>query len=1074
MRKRISAMLLVLAMVITTILSPLQAEAAQEKVSDYKVITPENYDESRSYPVVYIMPEDGYKMDNSGMVEKFQAAMKDGTSTDMIIVTPAFDEGTDLHAAMENLVAEVDANYKTIASAEGRAIVGTGVGGYLAYILGLTEKVVEVSEPSEDVTPTEEVEVTEDTEPATEEVEATEDTEPAAEEAEPAAEEVSPAAEEVSPAAEEAEPAAEEAAPAYTTLSAPNLFKYVASTRGDFVSDENQWYATYGDVYSYLNTMGSTVAGNFDKYLDAPVNDKYTDMENSSDDIGQLLIRFDKSGTAQEFTVRKGSYSNSFLEESVNRIAARLTSTMLANTVNGSVSLSTAALPGTVETAEAKYSVSAGRDFSTYATEEDVKIKISVLDSNTEEVLTTTETTGTLSAGKNIAGTADIKNIVNGASATVQLSVEILGVEKVLATTTLVRIQDNVIDGDYQYMDLMGEWYFNYVGYADVDVASLTVDEYSQWLQVQPALCRWSNGYGNISSDTVRAGIGSKYPTWSYYVGYGFDNYLTWGSGYYLKEFELPEGFDSEEFVISIGYVDDRCEVFLNGKRIAATGMDENGEPTGESTWAKYTCAEISKDDLVDGTNVLVVRAYNDGGTYGEGGWYDGPVALYSKEAFESENSVQSRFIESSFESEYIAKELGVEGTVENEFLVYLPEDYYETERYYPTMYLLHQFNSDHTSYITDDIDAIMDDAIKQAVIDGMIVIVPNSSEDSFWTGNWKKMITEELIPLVDAEYRTIDDARYRFTAGCSMGGQGAYGVGLTSPDYFSGAISFFGALNMARDESEDALKIAQNETEEYLKYYTMYFICGNKDSYGFGDPAIELHQILNSKGIEHGFFIENGGHDSPFYVPYFVDAIAYTRNNMYQSDEAVEKLMSGSYKVEDGNVYVTFEALDGIEEYFNLIPASTYTKDQNPDLNIPLVIEITQNGEVVYRAEIRDNDINAENLVWEYELTDVNSYVDLDAEYTVTYKAAIFDRVVELDSKTVNEEVIVDTDADVDTDVDADTDADVNTDVDADTSSEKTAEPVKTGDEAPVMMYAVVAAMAFVVAVIAFKKRRA
>ena len=63
-------MLLALAMVVTSVLPSLAVEAAQDKVSNYKVVLPENHVDTREYPVVYVMPEDGFKMDNSGMVEK--------------------------------------------------------------------------------------------------------------------------------------------------------------------------------------------------------------------------------------------------------------------------------------------------------------------------------------------------------------------------------------------------------------------------------------------------------------------------------------------------------------------------------------------------------------------------------------------------------------------------------------------------------------------------------------------------------------------------------------------------------------------------------------------------------------------------------------------------------------------------------------------------------------------------------------------------------------------------------------------------------------------------------------------
>ena len=139
-----------------------------------------------------------------------------------------------------------------------------------------------------------------------------------------------------------------------------------------------------------------------------------------------------------------------------------------------------------------------------------------------------------------------------------------------------------------------------------------------------------------------------------------------------------------------------------------------------------------------------------------------------------------------------------------------------------------------------------------------VIVVMPNSSEESWWRGEWERLVTDELIPLIDAKYRTIDDARFRLTAGCSMGGQGAYGLALRHPERFSGAVSFFGAFSYGGASSPNA--IAAAESGDYLRGFALYFICGNQDNYGFGEPAIRLHQQLKALGVPHRFFIENGG----------------------------------------------------------------------------------------------------------------------------------------------------------------------------------------------------------------------
>ncbi len=816
-------------------LSACSGSSDSGKVSDgkYEVILPEGYEESeKAYPVIYLLPQDGYMTDDSGIAQLLQQTMKDKVSAEMIVVKTAFDENANVGTTMNSIVEKIDSAYRTIPEKECRALVGTGTGGYLAYILGLEQK---------------------------------------------------------------------------------ETFAAMASIRGDFVSDENPWYETCGDVYSQIKKMQDFGAGYFEKiytYLDAPVTDTWTNMEGSTNDIGSMFIDMGTSSTSHEFTVRTGGFGEDFLKESVNRVADRLTNFMAISGVEG-----------------------------------------------TEEL------------NKETAG------------------------EQEKAGTVLVKKEEAQIDGDYQMLDLSGSWYFNYIGMnGNINMKTLTAEEYTAWSVVEPGLGRWKKGYGNISSENVDASYGEEY-----------FNYFITGSGYYVKEFELPQEFDSQELALSVGYVDDRCEVYLNGEWIGSTGLDKGmGMPTGDSTWAKYSEFEVDPSLLkFDEVNTVIVHAWNDQ-PYGEGGWYEGPICLASKDANPGEGLEEKDpyFYEETLESVYAAKALGKDGTVKNPYLIYLPKDYYESEKYYPTLYLLHQFNSDHTSYRTDDISEVLNEGIELGMYEEMIVVIPNSSEESWWTGEWEKMITDELIPAIDDKYRTIQDARYRFTAGCSMGGQGAMSVALTNPDYFSGAASFFGALSMAPTKEEDVLQIAANESKEYLDYFAMYFSCGNQDIYKFGEPAIELNQTLEEKGIEHQFFIENGNHDSDFYVPYFNSALQYVRSQMFETDDAVKEAVSGKLSTEnkDGlTVSAQFEATDKISEYFNVIPASSYTENENPKLSIPLLVQVVQDGKVVHTEVMKNHMVDAEDK--EENLTyELSRKVDLSKGYEISFKAVVFDQVVELD----------------------------------------------------------------------------
>jgi len=530
----------------------------------------------------------------------------------------------------------------------------------------------------------------------------------------------------------------------------------------------------------------------------------------------------------------------------------------------------------------------------------------------------------------------------------------------------------------------MGDWHFNYTGMEMLDAAALTAETFSEWPVVQPALTSWVKGFGNISDENVTSGYGPDY----------FNFFIT-GSGYYAKTFTVPQEFDAQDLLLSIGYVDDRCEVFFNGVRVGATGMDENGQPTGDTTWAVYSCFELDPA-LVNrgGENTVIVRAWNDL-PFGAGGWYGGPVALYSKAAYEAENGAgdSTRFYEESFESEYAAKGLGKSGTVENKYLIYLPKSYGTSDRRYPTVYLLHQFNSDHTSYRGDKVNQLFDQGAEEGLFDEMIVVIPNSSEESWWTGDWEKMITDELIPLIDGKYRTIPDARYRLTAGCSMGGQGAMAVALRNPDFFTGAVSFFGAFSYGGASSPNA--IAASESAEYMDSFSLYFICGNQDSYGFGVPAIALNQQLEAMNVNHGFFIDNGGHDSAFYIPFFKDAFAYIRNDMYKSDEAIESLIKGGLTVVGTQVTATMDSLPGIEAYHYTVPASSYTKNPNPQLDVALTLTVTQNGETVMQD--RTSHHSASDMISVVIELDLAPYVDAAQPFEVTLTANILDRTIEL-----------------------------------------------------------------------------
>lgn len=892
--------LLALALVIPSLAVAETPEAA------YEVTLPAGYEtDGLNYPVIYLLPQDGFAADDSGLAECFAAAMETGQGANMLIVRPILQADADPAAQIAAIVEAVDGAYRTIPDAAHRVAAGTGAGGYLAYAL---------------------------------------------------------------------------------TLQEDALFASAVSIRGDFTSDANPWLSVCGGIYEKLEALHEAdkdALNAYYTYMDVPVDNPWTDMKGSTDDLGALVIGYGTGSDFHEFTVRPGAFDEAFMKESVSRVLNRLTGKMLSSIATGSVTPKKTSLTPADEQVAVCYEIAVLDEIAAFVSDRlDMAVTVAMADPKTKEILASETQEQTVSGAGAVEGTITLPNRMASSSAEIRLSAALLNTTLDLASATVVMAQEPVIDGDFQQLELVGDWYFNYVGAASsIDVPALAAEEYETWPVVQPGLAWWAKGFGNINDETVSSPYGPDY-----------FNYFVVGNAYYAKAFTVPEAFTAKDLTLAVGYVDDRCEVFLNGVRVGATGMDENGQPTGDTTWAVFSAFELDPALLnIGGENVIVVRAYNDL-PFGGGGWYSGPIGIYSKAAFDAQygEAANPRFYEESFDSVHAAAAGGQEGAAEEKYLIYLPEGYETSGRCYPTVYLLHQFNSDHTSYRTDHVDQLLDEGIKTGLFDEMIVVIPNSSEESWWKDEWEKMITEELIPLIDGKYRTINDPRFRFTAGCSMGGQGAYAVALRNPDFFTGAVSFFGAFSYGGENSPNA--IADQESKEYLDAFTLYFICSNQDSYGFGVPAIQLHQQLNALGVAHRFFIENGGHDSAFYVPYFQEGLAYARENMYKTADGLDALLHGTVTVEGSAVKASIAADEGIKDYLYAPPASSYTINETPVLRVRLILETELNGvnqqyeqEVTLSADEMTKDIS-------FELAEE------PAEGTKTVlKAAVLDRVVVL-----------------------------------------------------------------------------
>lgn len=129
---------------------------------------------------------------------------------------------------------------------------------------------------------------------------------------------------------------------------------------------------------------------------------------------------------------------------------------------------------------------------------------------------------------------------------------------------------------------------------------------------------------------------------------------------------------------------------------------------------------------------------------------------------------------------------------------IYLPPGYDDSERRYPVVWMLAGFTGRGQMLLNDNLwtPTIQQqlDALIAAGMPPLIMALPDCATryggsqyiNSTATGRYEDHLIQELVPFVDARYRTLADARHRAVMGKSSGGYGALVNAMRHPDVFS------------------------------------------------------------------------------------------------------------------------------------------------------------------------------------------------------------------------------------------------------------------------------------------------
>ncbi len=224
-------------------------------------------------------------------------------------------------------------------------------------------------------------------------------------------------------------------------------------------------------------------------------------------------------------------------------------------------------------------------------------------------------------------------------------------------------------------------------------------------------------------------------------------------------------------------------------------------------------------------------------------------------------------------------------------YSVYLPPDYASSQRAYPVVYLLHGLYGSHTDFVRyDDAAMTADELIAAHEIPPMILVMPEGG-DSWWVdsdpktgfGAVETALVQDLIPHVDATYRTIAERRGRMIAGLSMGGYGALRLAFERPELFSAAAGLspaiqrsaegldilspaFGApFDPARYEKETPWAYLPDLAAKPARLHPhVYLTIGDDDAFTqFLRGTMDLYLALREAKIPAELRVTDGGHSS-------------------------------------------------------------------------------------------------------------------------------------------------------------------------------------------------------------------
>jgi S-formylglutathione hydrolase FrmB len=188
---------------------------------------------------------------------------------------------------------------------------------------------------------------------------------------------------------------------------------------------------------------------------------------------------------------------------------------------------------------------------------------------------------------------------------------------------------------------------------------------------------------------------------------------------------------------------------------------------------------------------------------------------------------------------------------------VYLPPGYDDGDRRYPVVYVLQGYTGHVAMWFNrpafrQPFPELADNLFAAGETPPAILVYVDAWNsfggsqflDSPATGRYHSYLCDEVVPWVDARYRTLADRAHRAVTGKSSGGYGAMVTPMLRPDLFAALATHAGDAAFEVCYSTDFPRIARTLRDEYDGDYAQFFADHAKRPHGTKDSDLDLLEL--------------------------------------------------------------------------------------------------------------------------------------------------------------------------------------------------------------------------------------